>query len=94
MPPNRQLSKESKMPNQTQELANQMQAWNPRDYGRLETQVEGLLVEVSDLKKQVKEIHDMMQSAQGGWKMLMAVAGVVGAISGFGAWVASNLKWA
>jgi len=93
MPPYRQLSKESKMPNQTQELANQMQAWNPRDYGRLETHVEGLLVEVSDLKKQVKEIHDMMQSAQGGWKMLMAVAGVVGALSGFGAWAVGHLKW-
>jgi len=47
---------------------------------RLEVQVENLKSEVDELKADTKAILAQLSEAKGGWKTLMAVAGLAGAV--------------
>ena len=53
-----------------------------RDFGRMEAQVKTLEAEVADLRDDVKAIRTMLDQAQGGWKFMMASAGLIGALGG------------
>lgn len=59
---------------------------------RAETKVEILERTVNELRDDVKHIRSILDGAQGGWKMLLAVGGVAGAIGGAIGWVVSHFK--
>ena len=65
---------------------------NMRDYGRLENQVEQLAKDVHDLKLTVEAMSTMMQQAQGGWKAIMLVGGIAGALGAVVAWIATHVR--
>lgn len=49
-----------------------------RDIGRHDEAIETLKSEVSAMRSDLAEIKAMMAQAKGGWRTLMAVAGVAG----------------
>lgn len=53
-----------------------------RDLGRLEGKVEKLDDDVDDLKRMVADMHRTLTEARGGWKTLMAVAGLSSLVTG------------
>ena len=53
-----------------------------RDIGRLEGTVERLTSDVDDLKRMVSDMHTVITEARGGWKSLMAVAGLSSVLTG------------
>lgn len=71
-----------------------------RDIGRHDAQIEGLQLQVkqlhedmSDMLHQLQQINQMLSEAKGGWKTLMAAAGLASAATAgaikFAGWVAS-----
>ncbi len=64
---------------------------SPREFGRLETQVETLTVQITQLNgslaamsAQVMEMRDTLAQAKGGWKTaltLVTVSGAIGALA-------------
>lgn len=65
---------------------------DPREYGRMEAQVEQLAKDVHELKQTVETMRDMMQQAQGGWKAIALVSGIAGTVGGVITWAASHIK--
>lgn len=63
-----------------------------RDYGRLEAQVEQLARDVYALKETVETMRDMLQQAQGGWKLLLAVSGAAAAAAAAISWMLQHVS--
>lgn len=62
---------------------------SPREFGKLEAQVESLQAEVHQLSKDVKALLELANKSKGGFWMGMTIAsGVGGVIS----WIASHWK--
>lgn len=57
-----------------------------RAFGQLEAKVDLMEKDVRELKDDVKAIRSMLDSAQGSWKTLLAVSGVVSFISSLITW--------
>lgn len=51
-----------------------------RDIGRHDEAIETLKAEVAAMRADLAEIKTMMAQAKGGWRTLMAVAGIAGTI--------------
>lgn len=51
-----------------------------RDLGRHEAEIESLQSDMRDLKKDVKLILSTLSEARGGWRTLLLVGGVAGAV--------------
>lgn len=51
-----------------------------RDLGRHEAEIEALQADMRDLKRDVKTILTTLSEARGGWRTLMLVSGVAGAV--------------
>jgi hypothetical protein len=51
-----------------------------RDLGRMEAQISNLCSEVKELTEKVDTISTTLSEAKGGWKFLLAVGGMAGAI--------------
>lgn len=52
-----------------------------RDLGRLEAQVASLSAQLLLMQTQVREMHDAITSAKGGWKVLVGVGTVSAGIT-------------
>ena len=56
---------------------------DPREFGKLEAQVEALQVEVHALRQDIKTLLEMANKSKGGFFVGMAIASVVGGIISF-----------
>ena len=56
---------------------------DPREFGKLEAQVEALQVEVHALRQDIKALLEMANKSKGGMVVGMAIASVVGGIISF-----------
>lgn len=56
---------------------------DPRDFGKLEAQVESLQAEVHALREDIKSLLEMANKSKGGMFVGMAIASVVGGIISF-----------
>jgi hypothetical protein len=54
---------------------------NPREFGRLEAEVAALTKTVEDMAKDMKAVRSTMDAAGGGWKVLVATAGLTSAVT-------------
>lgn len=52
-----------------------------RDIGRLEAQVSTLTHQCAQMQAQVREMHDAITSAKGGWRVLVGVGAVAATLS-------------
>jgi len=56
---------------------------DPREFGRLEAQVEALQTEVHALREDIKQLLEMANKSKGGMFVGMAIASVVGGVISF-----------
>ena len=56
---------------------------DPREFGKLEAQVEALQAEVHALRQDIKTLLEMANKSKGGFFVGMAIASVVGGIITF-----------
>ena len=56
---------------------------DPREFGKLEAQVEALQQEVHALRQDIKTLLEMANKSKGGFFVGMAIASVVGGIISF-----------
>jgi hypothetical protein len=56
---------------------------DPREFGKLEAQVEALQTEVHALRQDIKTLLEMANQSKGGFFVGMAIASVVGGIISF-----------
>lgn len=64
-----------------------------RSLGRHEAEIESLQKDLLDLKVDVKIILATLSEARGGWKTLLLVAGVAGAVGALGVKLSSFIGW-
>ena len=65
---------------------------DPREYGRLEQQVTQLTADVHSMKITIEEMNAFMQQSKGGWKTIVVLASVSGAIASAVTWFVGNMK--
>ena len=56
---------------------------SPRDFGKLEAQVEALQTEVHAMREDIKAILEMANKSKGGMFVGMAIASVIGGVISF-----------
>ena len=56
---------------------------DPREFGKLEAQVEALQTEVTGLREDIKLLLEMANKSKGGFFVGMAIASLVGGIISF-----------
>ena len=56
---------------------------DPREFGKLEAQVEALQTEVSGLREDIKLLLEMANKSKGGFFVGMAIASVIGGVISF-----------
>ena len=56
---------------------------DPREFGKLEAQVEALQVEVHALRQDIKTLLEMANKSKGGFFVGMAIASIVGGFISF-----------
>jgi hypothetical protein len=56
---------------------------DPREFGKLEAQVEALQAEVTGLREDIKLLLEMANKSKGGFFVGMAIASIVGGIISF-----------
>ncbi len=56
---------------------------DPREFGKLEAQVEALQAEVHALRQDIKTLLEMANKSKGGFFVGMAIASVVGGLISF-----------
>lgn len=73
---------------------------DPRDYGKLEAQVERIIKDVDNLSDEIKQlkesiqaIRDLMEQSKGGWKTLIYLGGLASTVGGLIAWLAAHIKF-
>jgi hypothetical protein len=54
---------------------------DPREFGRLEAEVKALTKTVDDMAKDMKAVRAALDAAGGGWRVLVAVGGLSGAVT-------------
>lgn len=52
-----------------------------RDLGRVEGRLQKVESDMDDVKRMVKDMHDTITTAKGGWKTLLAVGGLSAALA-------------
>ena len=62
---------------------------DPREFGKLEAQVEAMQSEIHALRQDVKQLLEMANKSKGGFWMGMTIASGVGGIIG---WITSHWK--
>ncbi len=60
---------------------------NPRDFGKLEAEVASLKKSLDDMATDMKAVRSALDAAGGGWRVLVAVGGLSGAVT------AVAVKW-
>jgi len=56
---------------------------DPREFGKLEAQVEALQAEVSAMRDDIKALLEMAKRSKGGFFVGMAIASVIGGVISF-----------
>ena len=56
---------------------------DPREFGKLEAQVEALQAEVSAMRQDIKTLLEMANKSKGGFFVGMAIASIVGGFISF-----------
>jgi len=56
---------------------------DPREFGKLEAQVEALQAEVSAMRDDIKALLEMANRSKGGFFVGMAIASIVGGVISF-----------
>ncbi len=64
-----------------------------REYGQLETHVAQLREDVRHLQSTVNQMSQMMQQAQGGWRVLASVSGLSGTVGAGIVWLLQHVPW-
>ena len=54
---------------------------DPREFGRLEAEVKALTKSVEEMSSDLKAVRSAMDAAGGGWRVLVAVGALSGAIT-------------
>lgn len=54
---------------------------DPRDFGRLEAEVKALTKSLETLSQDMRHVRTALDAAGGGWRVLVAVGAISGAIS-------------
>jgi len=70
-----------------------MEPIDPRDFGKMESQVGQLVKDMDEMKANVQAIRDLMEQSKGGWKTLVYLGGVASAFGGLISWLASHIKF-
>lgn len=65
---------------------------DPRDFGRLEQQVQQLTDQVSDLQQTLADIKETLSEAKGGWRALMLLGGAGAAMGSLLTWALQNIR--
>ncbi|CAB4158543.1 hypothetical protein UFOVP708_9 [uncultured Caudovirales phage] len=65
---------------------------DPRDFGRLEQQVQNLSQQVASLQETLGAINDTLKEAKGGWRALMLLGGAGAACGSLVTWAASHIR--
>jgi hypothetical protein len=74
--------------------------FDPKEFGRLQAQVEQLLKSnelltetVATMSAAIQSMQLQMAEAKGGWKVLMAIGGASATAGGALSWVLTHFKW-
>lgn len=54
---------------------------DPRDFGRLEAEVQAMQAQMEEMAADLKAVRSLLDNAAGGWRVMMAVAGLTSAIT-------------
>jgi hypothetical protein len=54
---------------------------DPRDFGRLEVEVMTLQKQMTEIAKDMSAIRSLLDQTKGGWRVIVAVAGITSAIT-------------
>jgi hypothetical protein len=54
---------------------------DPREFGRLEAEVKALTKSMEEMSADLKAVRSAMDAAGGGWRVLVAVGGLSGAVT-------------
>lgn len=65
---------------------------DPREFGRLEQQVEQMAGQMAQMQLTLVAINATLSEAKGGWRMLMMVGGAGAAVGGMAAWVLQHVR--
>jgi uncharacterized protein YlxW (UPF0749 family) len=64
-----------------------------REYGQLEAHVAQLRDDVRHLQSTMNQMSQMMQQAQGGWRVLAGVSGLSGTVGAGVVWILQHIPW-
>lgn len=72
---------------------------DPKEFGRLQAQVEALIESDREKTELLRELHDgvtamreQMAEARGGWKVLVAIGGASATLGGAATWALAHLS--
>ena len=71
-----------------------METIDPRDFGKLESQVAQLVKDMDEMKANVQAMRDMMEQSKGGWRTLVFLGGIASAMGAIVSWVVTHVKFA
>lgn len=54
---------------------------DPRDFGRLEAEVQAMQRQIEDMASDLKAVRTLLDGAAGGWRVMVAVAGFTSAMT-------------
>ena len=54
---------------------------DPRDFGRLEAEVMSLQKQMTNIAEDMSAIRSLLDQTKGGWRVIVAVAGITSAIT-------------
>lgn len=54
---------------------------DPRDFGRLEAEVQAMQRQMEDMAADLKAVRTLLDGAAGGWRVMVAVAGFTSAMT-------------
>lgn len=66
---------------------------DPRDFGRLEQQVESLTEQLQEVRNTLDQISQTLSEARGGWRTLMVLGGAAAGIGSALTWALSHIKF-
>lgn len=69
-----------------------MEPIDPRDFGKMESQVAQLVKDMDEMKANVQAMRNLMEQSKGGWRVLVFLGGIVGTIGGVIGWFISHTK--
>lgn len=72
--------------------SSEMAIIDPRDFGKLESQVTQLVKDMDEMKENVQAMRNLMEQSKGGWRVLVFLGGIAGTVGGCIGWFASHIR--